>query len=114
MQAVPDETADLRGRGDDGGVNKVVVERAGGIYHPPHLSKDQDILISAGDRIVVSTPGGGGYGDPLTRDPALVARDVRRGYYTTADAADRFAVIIDPNTLAVDEAATATARRRAD
>ena len=30
----------------------------------------------------VRTPGGGGYGDPFARDPALVARDVGRGYYT--------------------------------
>ncbi len=95
--------------GRDGGVNKVVVQRAGGAYHPPHLSKDQDILITAGDRVQVSTPGGG-YGDPLLRDPALVARDVRRGYYTVDDALDLFAVVIDPNSLAVDDVATRTRR----
>ena len=32
------------------------------------------------------TPGGGGYGDPLARSAALVARDVRRGYYTAEQA----------------------------
>jgi N-methylhydantoinase B len=32
------------------------------------------------------TPGGGGYGDPALRDPYLVARDVRRGYYTPDEA----------------------------
>jgi len=48
---------------------------------PEHLSKDQDIVIRAGDRVEVMTPGGGGYGDPGRRDAALIARDRRRGYY---------------------------------
>jgi N-methylhydantoinase B len=51
------------------------------VFVPEHLSKDQDIAIRAGDRIEVLTPGGGGYGDPSRRDPALIERDVRRGYY---------------------------------
>jgi N-methylhydantoinase B len=76
--------------GRDGGVNTVVVEQGGKRYVPPHLSKDQDIAIAAGDRILVSTPGGGGYGDPARRDPALIARDVARGYYTAEDAAAKF------------------------
>ena len=97
--------------GADGGVNVVEVERDGETYHPPHRSKDQDILIEAGDTITVRTPGGGGYGAPLERDPALVARDVRRGYYTLEEAVTRFGVVLDPETLAVDEAATAERRR---
>ena len=97
--------------GADGGVNVVEVRRDGETYHPPHRSKDQDILIQAGDTITVHTPGGGGYGDPLERDPALVARDVRRGYYTLEEAVTCFGVVLDPETLAVDEAATAERRR---
>ncbi len=34
-------------------------------------------------------------------DPALVARDVRCGYYTVAEAADGFGVVLDPETLAI-------------
>ncbi|HER35108.1 MAG TPA: methylhydantoinase, partial [Halothiobacillaceae bacterium] len=69
--------------GRNGGVNRVRIERAGkGDYVPPHLSKDQGIPIREGDRVHVSTPGGGGYGDPLRRDPGLVLRDLMRGYYT--------------------------------
>ena len=98
--------------GRDGGVNKVVVTRNGETYHPPHLSKDQDIAIAEGDTITVSTPGGGGYGDPLARDPALVARDVKRGYYTVAEAEAGFGVVLDPETLAEDEAATRARRGR--
>jgi N-methylhydantoinase B len=76
--------------GEDGGVNQVVVRRNGEDYHPPHLSKDQDITIAPGDSIIVSTPGGGGYGRPEERDPALIARDISSGYYTAAEAAQRF------------------------
>ena len=38
----------------------------------------------------VSTPGGGGYGDPAKRDPAAIARDVARGYYSEAEAREKF------------------------
>jgi N-methylhydantoinase B len=92
--------------GRDGGVNKVVVRRNGQDYIPPHLSKDQDILVGPGDQVRVSTPGGGGYGDPLERDPELVARDVRRAYYRIDDVAELFGVVLDPKTLHVDLAAT--------
>jgi N-methylhydantoinase B len=37
-------------------------------------------LIDCGDRILVRTPGGGGYGPPAGRDPALTARDQALGY----------------------------------
>jgi N-methylhydantoinase B len=37
-------------------------------------------VLKRGDRVVVSTPGGGGYGRTVARDPALAARDRARGY----------------------------------
>ena len=98
--------------GGDGGVNRVVVERGGETYIPPHLSKDQDIHIAEGDWVSVCTPGGGGFGDPLERDPALVETDVRRGYYTINQVADLFGVVFDAATLTPDVAAT-RARRAA-
>ncbi len=97
--------------GSDGGVNTVVVERGGERYHPPHLSKDQGILIGEGDGVLVKTPGGGGYGDPMKRDPAMVATDVRRGYYTPDQARERFGVVLDPATGTVIEAETDRWRR---
>ena len=83
--------------GADGGVNRVVVDRDGEIYTPPHLSKDQDIKIKPGDTIRVSTPGGGGFGNPYDRDPALVDRDVKRGYYTEDQARELFGVVLAPD-----------------
>ncbi len=76
--------------GRDGGVNTVLVEQGGKTYRPPHLSKDQDIEVGPGDVVRVSTPGGGGYGDPARRSPALVERDLRRGYYTPEQARTLF------------------------
>ena len=95
--------------GDDGGTNRVRVCAGGTDYVPPHLSKDQDIALSPGDTVTVSTPGGGGYGDPWEREPGLVAQDVRRGYYDTAAARSRFGVVLDAHG-AVDAAATAALR----
>ncbi|MCP5366690.1 MAG: hydantoinase B/oxoprolinase family protein [Hyphomicrobiales bacterium] len=99
--------------GADGLPNAVTIHRDGRSYVPPHLSKDQDIRIRAGDRVQVGTPGGGGYGDPFTRDPDLVLADVRRGYYTADEARERFGVVLAADGAAVDAQATAAARHRA-
>ena len=98
--------------GRDGGLNEVVVGRADGDYRPPHRSKDQDIQLQAGDVVRVSTPGGGGYGDPVERDPALVARDVGLGYYTAEQAAMLFGVVVAGDPPVVDEDATEALRQR--
>jgi len=74
--------------GQDGAPNEVTVWRDGKPYTPVHLSKEQDIPLSPGDRVRVRTPGGGGWGAPAARDPALVDEDVRLGRYS-ADAARR-------------------------
>jgi len=65
--------------GEDGAVNEVEVWRDGEMYIPEHLSKEQDVALKAGDRVRVRTPGGGGYGNPADRDPALEAEDKRLG-----------------------------------
>ena len=72
--------------GGDGAPNIVRIHRDGQVFVPEHLSKDQDIPLNAGDRVEVMTPGGGGYGPARERDSALIARDVRRGYYTPQEA----------------------------
>ena len=97
--------------GQAGGVNRVTVERGADTYTPPHLSKAQDIELQAGDLVRVSTPGGGGYGDPYERDPALVVQDLVRGYYSRDQARELFGVVVDED-LAPDQAATAKLRAR--
>jgi len=58
---------------------------------------------------VVGT-GGGGYGDPLERDPEAVARDVAEGCVSDALALDVYGVVLAPSDLTVDLAATNEAR----
>jgi len=81
--------------GSDGGVNRVHVERDTETYIPPHLSKDQNILVEVGNTIHVSTPGGGGYEDPFLRNPELVLHDLKRGYYSEKQAQERFGVVLN-------------------
>jgi N-methylhydantoinase B len=97
--------------GGDARLNEVEVMRSGGIYRPPHVSKDQDIALEAGDVIKVRTPGGGGYGDPFKREPELVARDVRHAYFDRAEAAQAYGVVLKPDGTVDDDA---TSRRRGD
>jgi N-methylhydantoinase B len=95
--------------GRDGAPNVVRVYRGGEVMIPEHLSKDQDIPLKAGDRVEVLTPGGGGYGEARARDPALVARDVSRSYYTADEARELFAVALTGDG-GVDAPATAQLR----
>ena len=68
-------------------------------------------VIPAGDRLIVEMPGGGGYGDPFTRDPAQVARDVRYGLIEPEQAEADYGVIL---TATGEPDAAATERRRAN
>ncbi len=76
--------------GKDGGTNTVQIEQGGNEVSPAASSKDQDIEIGVGDVVRVSTPGGGGFGDPARRAPAAIVRDVARGYYTEVEAREKF------------------------
>ncbi|GIX10286.1 hydantoinase B/oxoprolinase family protein [Elioraea sp.] len=53
-------------------------------------------IIPEGRRLVLHLPGGGGMGDPRTRDPALVARDVADGLVSREAAARLYGVQIAP------------------
>jgi N-methylhydantoinase B len=65
------------------------------------------------------TAGGGGWGAPLTRAPAAVARDVRDGYVSVEGAARDYGVVVvgdpenDPEGVGVDEPATGALRAEA-
>ncbi|HUZ63101.1 MAG TPA: hydantoinase B/oxoprolinase family protein, partial [Acetobacteraceae bacterium] len=62
-------------------------------------------IIPEGDRLVLELPGGGGMGDPSTRAPAQVARDVRDGLVSVAAAQDLYKVAVSAGG-AIDAAAT--------
>lgn len=92
--------------GADGEPGSIAVHLAGKpVHHPPHLSKEQGLAMEAGDFVQVVTPGGGGYGPAFEREAELVAGDVALGYYTPAQAEERFGVVLDASG-SVDRAAT--------
>jgi N-methylhydantoinase B len=51
-------------------------------------------VIPDGERLRLLLPGGGGMGDPATRDPAAVARDVRDGFVSAANAEQLYKVAL--------------------
>src|SRR5262249_50219567 len=53
-----------------------------------------DYPLQAGDVFRLDTPGGGGYGDPLARDPDAVLRDVREGDVSPDAAKKLYGVIL--------------------
>src|SRR5215510_2972865 len=99
--------------GKDGAANDVVVERQGVTYRSPHWSKDEDIRVAGGDAVHVRTPGGGGYGDPFTRDPELVRHDVVRGYFSAEDAEHDYGVVLTGEPPVVEREATSRRRHTA-
>jgi N-methylhydantoinase B len=68
--------------------------------------------LAPGDVVSFQVSGSGGYGDPLERDPALVARDVALGHLSADKAREWYGVVVDETTLAADPAATAGLRGR--
>lgn len=66
-------------------------------------------VVAAGERLRIELPGGGGIGDPKTRDPEAVAEDVAAGLVSADAARELYGVALDA-AGAVDEAETAALR----
>ena len=69
-----------------------------------------DNIWKKGDLVRVHTAGGGGWGDPLERETDQVLNDVLDGFVSVDAAQNSYGVVIDPETMAVDQRAT-TAKR---
>jgi N-methylhydantoinase B len=68
--------------------------------------------VRRGLRVRLESPGGGGFGDPRTRDPSRVVRDIRLGYVSRESADRDYAVAVGDDGR-LDEAATSRLRRNA-
>jgi N-methylhydantoinase B len=84
-------------------------ERLGSIF--------SDVPIGAGDVFSRPTAGGGGFGDPLQRDPAAVVEDIKDDYVSIARAAKDYGVVVrtidaELCDYEVDIAATVALRAR--
>ena len=71
-------------------------------------AKSEGIKVKKGDMLYFNTWGGGGWGDPLERDPELVGLEIRQGLVTPEGARD-YGVIADEDG-AIDSAATEALR----
>ena len=71
-------------------------------------SKCDRIDVKKGDLLLYNTWGGGGVGDPLTREPERVLADVEAGLVSLEGARENYGVVITND--GVDEAATASLR----
>ncbi|HYF18944.1 MAG TPA: hydantoinase B/oxoprolinase family protein, partial [Ramlibacter sp.] len=76
------------------------------------LPEKGEIRMRKGDVIRFCQASGGGYGDPLRRDPLQVARDVRDELVSAESARALYGVVIDPQTGQPDEAGTRQLRAR--
>jgi N-methylhydantoinase B len=92
----------LFGAGAGAGAQFVINDDAG---DPSGLT-----LCQSGDLIQFHSAGGGGYGNPLERDPEAVAADAFNGYVSVERAREDYGVVIDPVTFEVDIGETEKAR----
>ena len=74
--------------GDGAGGTLAVHGRDGSVLSPPQYA----LLRLGASRLVMQSPGGGGFGDPLNCDPDLVARDLRDALISQAAAVAIYAV----------------------
>jgi N-methylhydantoinase B len=93
--------------GKDGENGHVIVrpgtereEITGGIY---------DNFV-AEEVLINSSGGGGGWGNPLERDPEKVLWDVKNDFVSLESARNDYGVVIDPQTMTIDQQATARLR----
>jgi N-methylhydantoinase B len=77
-------------------------------FHPASMERN---TIPAGTEALFLSGGGGGWGDPLKRDPEKVKLDVKEGYVTAKGAYEGYGVVINERTLEIDNAATSKRRR---
>jgi len=89
-----------------GAINEIITAAGEQISLPSKINRK----MAQGDLVRHVQPGGGGFGNPLTRDPTRVAADVWNAKISAAFARAHHRVIVDPDTGELDEVATAALR----
>ena len=100
------------------GVNGGHSGRPGRIVANPGTSEERALKplsdnnrLRQGDLLRVMTSGGGGWGHPFDRPATSVLEDVLDGFVSPASALKDYGVVLDSQTLAVDEVETARLRK---
>jgi N-methylhydantoinase B len=76
-------------------------------------SRYSDLPLQPGDTFRLETPGGGGYGNPLERDPDVVVSDVASGYVSQESARESYGVVVrrdEKGSVVLDAHATEALR----
>ena len=68
--------------------------------------------MAPGEVLVNCSGGGGGWGEPLNRDPEKVLEDVRNAYISLTSAERDYGVVIDPKALTIEATATEELRNK--
>jgi N-methylhydantoinase B len=98
------------GGGDDGSPNRVEVVPEGEATPTISTGTLASYPLKRGDIVRFITATGGGWGDPAERTPEEVASDVQNGYISIETALQTYRVVIDPASLALNDAETARLR----
>jgi N-methylhydantoinase B len=95
--------------GGPGSVNRMSLRFPDG---REHVAQAKEIIrnVPPGTVCTQLAGGGGGYGDPKKRPVEDVLRDVRHGVVSMLSAREDYGVVVDPETMEVDEAATCRLR----
>jgi N-methylhydantoinase B len=98
--------------GKEASKNEVIYHLDGKEFVPPMKTKITGVKMKPGDRLVIKSPGGGGYGDPFERDMDLVLKDVIMEYITIKSAEMEYGVVIveRDGTLSIDKERTLALR----
>ncbi len=96
--------------GKKGTVNYIAVERDGEILYKG--GRVANFKLKKGDIVRICSGGGGGWGNPLDRDPEWALNDVNNRLISIEDAKNDYGVVIDPETLTIDEKATRKVRQK--
>jgi N-methylhydantoinase B/oxoprolinase/acetone carboxylase alpha subunit len=107
--------------GQGGGNAGVFIQRPGDVgfrtfqeaFGTVSPTKFANIRLQRGDKVLLRSAGGGGYGAPLERRPEHVVADLRRGLVTIEQARDSFGVVVTvtPAGLVLDNRATLELRQ---
>jgi N-methylhydantoinase B len=70
------------------------------------------VRLKRGDLLRLMTCGGGGWGDPFSREPLLVQQDVAHGFVSLQGALEDYGVVLDPVRFEIEKVATEKRRKQ--
>lgn len=88
--------------GQSAAPNKVELRTGGRNWIPPMRSKAEKVAFVPGDSFHLASPGGGGFGDPMSRDASLIEADLNAGLVDLATAKQVYGAVIAETRMILD------------